>query len=105
MSATTGVVYLAATGAVAYYVYCRSRSPSKPGSGTHTTDLRGPPRKNWLAGQTEAIWGDDASPDVLEGWATTYGAVYKRPGPVGTSDIFFTDVSVFRADATQPVLI
>jgi hypothetical protein len=48
-------------------------------------------RTNWLVGQTQAIWGDEAAPGVLEGWAEMYGGVYKRPGPIGIWDAFFTD--------------
>jgi hypothetical protein len=37
------------------------------------------------------MFGHDAAPSVLEGWANMYGSVYKRPGPIGSWDTFFTD--------------
>jgi hypothetical protein len=48
-------------------------------------------RQSWLIGQMKALWGDPEARDVLEQWASEFGSVFYRPGPLGNGDVVVID--------------
>jgi hypothetical protein len=53
--------------------------------------LQGPPSKSFVFGHTMEIMGARSPADLYDGWAQTYGAVYRVRGPLGSDRIVLCD--------------
>ncbi|KAJ6496845.1 cytochrome P450 [Mycena vulgaris] len=53
--------------------------------------LQGPPSHSFLFGHTKEIMGSQSPADLYDGWAQTYGSVYRVRGPLGTDRIVVCD--------------